>query len=312
MPISQAIGHVNGAHAGEKIVLYAEDVYGVWWVQPQAVQPFISIKPDSTWESSTHLGIQYAALLVDPGYRPPATVRVLPGPGNKVLAVAIVNGVGPLAHAASKMLQFSGYDWKAMDSVSVRNGTPYTYDPANVSTDSNGLLHLRVVRKDNKWTCSQVILPHSFGYGTYLFSAEDVSRLSPAAVLTFFTWDALGAEQNHREMDIELSRWGDPALKNAQFVVQPYYVAENVARFTTPPGIVTYSFHWEPAKVSFQAVRGAQKTSQGEVLASHVFTSGVPTPGSESVSMNFCAFGFSKVPLEGDAEVVIDKFQYLP
>jgi len=312
VPLSTVTGRVKGAHAGEKVVLYAEDVNGVWWVQPQAIQPFITVKPNSTWETSTHLGVQYAALLVDPGYRPPATTKALPGEGGKVQAVTIVKGIGPLVQSLPKMIQFSGYEWKAMNTTSVRNGLPNVYDPANASLDSNGRLHLHVVRKNDQWTCSEVVLPHSFGYGTYRFSLEDVSHLPAAAVLTLFTWDDLGAEQNHREMDIELSRWGDPAIKNAQFVMQPYYVPEDVARFATPPGQVTYSFRWEPAKVSFQAVRGGYGSSQSGVVATHVFTSGIPSPGSENVSLNFCAFGYSKVPLDGDAEVVIDKFQYLP
>jgi hypothetical protein len=310
--LSPVAGRVKGAHAGEKIVLYAEDVNGIWWVQPQVIQPFITIKSDSSWETATHLGIEYAAILVDSGYRPPATTNVLPGQGGKVLAVTVVKGVGPLVQAVSRKLQFSGYEWKAMNVTSVRNGVPNAYDPANATIDAKGRLHLHIVRKDDRWTCSEVVLTHSFGYGTYLFSLEDVSHLEPAAVLTLFTWDDLGADQNHREMDIEISRWGDPALKNAQFVMQPYYVPENVARFATPPGQDTYSFQWEPAKVSFQALRGGERISQGGTVATHVFTSGVPSPGSESVSMNFCAFGYSKVPLEGDAEVVIDKFQFLP
>jgi hypothetical protein len=311
--LSPVAGHVKGAHAGEKIVLYAEDANAIWWIQPQAIQPFITIKSDSSWETSTHLGVEYAAILVDSGYRPPATTNVLPGQGGKVLAITIVKGVGPLVRAAYRTLQFSGYEWKdPMNVTSERNGVPSTYEPANAGVDSKGRLHLYIVRKNNRWTCSNVVLPHSFGYGTYLFSLEDVSHLEAATVLTLFTWDDLGADQNHREMDIEISRWGDPALKNAQFVMQPYYVPENVARFATPPGQDTYSFQWEPAKVSFQALRGGERISQGGTVATHVFTSGVPSPGSESVSMNFCAFGYSKVPLEGDAEVVIDKFQFLP
>jgi hypothetical protein len=312
LPLSTAAGRVKGARPDDKIVLYAKDVNNIWWVQPQAVQPFIAIKSDSTWTTTTHLGTEYAALLVDPGYRPPATTNVLPGRGGKVLSVAVVKSVGQLVQPASRTFQFSGYEWKAMDIINDRNGLPNVYDPANESTDSDGHLHLHIIRKDDRTTCSQAILTHSFGYGTYLFSVEDISHMAPAAVLTLFTWDALGAEQNHREMDIELSHWGDPAGKNAQFVMQPYYVPENVARFMAPAGPLTYLFQWEPGKVSFRAVRGEGRVSQSDTVATHVFASGVPSPGSEEVSMNFCAFGFSKVPLENDTEVIIDKFQYLP
>jgi hypothetical protein len=310
--LSAVAGRVKGARAGEKIVVYTKDVNGIWWVQPTAIQPFTTIKADSSWETSTHLGTDYAALLVDPEYRPPATTRALPSQGGKVLAATVVKGIGPLPQAISKNIQFSGYAWKAANDTSERNGLPNAYDPANVSTDSKGSLHLQIIRKDNRWTCSHVILTHSFGYGTYVFSLEDVSHLPPAAVLTLFTWDDLGAEQNHREMDIEISRWGDPGGKNAQFVMQPYYVPENVARFAVPSGPVTYAFVWEPDRVSFRAARGDDQTSQRDAIANHAFTSGIPSPGDESVSLNFCAFGFSKVPLKDDAEVVIDRFQYLP
>lgn len=61
---------------------------------------------------------------------------------------------------------------------------------------------------------------------------RDTSKLEPAVVLALFTWDYAGGDDNNREMDVEISRWGDPANKNAQYVVQPFHVPANVARFT--------------------------------------------------------------------------------
>src|SRR5579862_8999448 len=66
-------GRVKGARPGEQVVLFA--LSGVWWVQPQVSRPFVSIRPDSSWSSSTHPGSSYAALLVDARYRPPLTVN---------------------------------------------------------------------------------------------------------------------------------------------------------------------------------------------------------------------------------------------
>src|SRR6266487_3810340 len=56
-------GRVIGARPGQRIVLYAQS--GDWYVQPFADRP----QPDSTWRSSTHLGTEYAALLVDAEFR---------------------------------------------------------------------------------------------------------------------------------------------------------------------------------------------------------------------------------------------------
>lgn len=83
-------GRVGGALPGQQIVLYARS--GAWYVQPFADRPFTTIEADSTWKSSTHLGTEYAALLVDPDYRPPATMDALPSPGAGVSAVATVEG----------------------------------------------------------------------------------------------------------------------------------------------------------------------------------------------------------------------------
>jgi signal transduction histidine kinase len=44
------------------------------------------------WRSSTHLGTEYAALLVGPEYRPPAVTDVLPNQGDGVIALTVVTG----------------------------------------------------------------------------------------------------------------------------------------------------------------------------------------------------------------------------
>jgi hypothetical protein len=144
---------------------------------------------------------------------------------------------------------------------------------------------------------------------------RDTSRLEPAAVLGMFTWDYAGADQNNREMDIEISRWGDPSNKNMQYVVQPFHVVANAARFATPGEALTHSLRWEPGRASFKTIRNSEpgKTVRGaETVAEHVFTSGVPSPGIESVRMSLYIFGAAKIPLQKEAEVVIEKFEYLP
>jgi PAS domain S-box-containing protein len=83
-------GRVIGARPGERIVLYAH--WGPWWVQPLADLPYTTIQPDSTWRNLTHFGTQYAALLVEGNYHPPASVDVLPSTGHGVVAVAMVDG----------------------------------------------------------------------------------------------------------------------------------------------------------------------------------------------------------------------------
>src|SRR6185295_19966902 len=59
-------GRVNGGTGTQQVVLYARS--GAWYVQPYADNPFTKIAADGTWTNATHLGTEYAALLVEPGF----------------------------------------------------------------------------------------------------------------------------------------------------------------------------------------------------------------------------------------------------
>jgi hypothetical protein len=126
------------------------------------------------------------------------------------------------------------------------------------------------------------------------------------------TWDPSGSDPSHREMGIELTRWGDPSSKNAQFVVQPYYVAANVARFVAPTGVLSHSLRWEPGRAIFKTLRGDSIVSPAQSIADHEFTSGVPAPGGETVRISLYVFGYTQHPLTRGAEVIVEKFVYLP
>ena len=138
---------------------------------------------------------------------------------------------------------------------------------------------------------------------------SDISHLDPTLALTISTWDDSAPYQ---EMDIETSRWGEPGGKNAQFVVQPYFVPANVVRFLAPAGRLTYSFDWEPGRVSFRAVRGLASATTSDAVAAHVFTSGVPSPANEVVHLNLYVFDNRRFSLRHGVEVIFEKFEYLP
>jgi hypothetical protein len=278
---SRIAGRVTGIARDHRVVLYARS--GLWWVQPTTAQPFTTVQPDATWENITHLGSQYAALLVDAAFRPADTTESLPAVGGPVAAVAVVAGSGTYTDA-QKVVAFSGYDWQVRQIPSDRGGQN-EYDAANAWADDDGLLHLRLAKRDGTWTSAEVILSRSLGYGTYAFTVRDTSTLDPAAALGMITWDEEELDKNHRELDVEISRWGEPNAPNAQYVVQPYYVPANVARFSAPPGTLTHAFRWEPGRVSFRTTRGRNPMS-GEVVAHREFTTGVPTPGNVRVRIN--------------------------
>jgi hypothetical protein len=308
--VEKIAGRAKGFKPGQRIVLFAKS--GFWWIQPTDRAPYTPIERDSTWRNSVHLGMEYAALLVEPGYSlPPAlNMDALPGKGSGVVAVATVRAQpGPLA---PKKIQFSGYEWNVRQMPSDGGGASHPNSASNVWTDAKGWMHLRIVRDGSEWSGAEVSLSRSLGYGSYSFVVQRAPRFEPATVLGLFTYDHLEPGPNHREMDIELSQWGDSAIKNAQFVVQPYFVPANVFRFMSPTGVtLTHSFVWEAGRVSYNTIDESAPTGR-RVVAEHVFTSGIASPSEETVHLNFYVYGRSRTPQQNGVEVVIEKFQYLP
>jgi len=304
-------GRVKNPRPGQQIVIYARS--GPWWVQPWPDHPFISIRADSTWSTETHLGHEYAALLVDPSYHPPPTIEVAPTVGGSVALVRIVKGVGSLPPLPTRPLRFSGYDWEIHTSSQTRGGLNNLYDADNVWSDASGALHLRITKKSDKWTCAHVMLTRCLGYGTYTFVVRDTSHLEPAAILSMHTYDRWGGDQHFREMNIEIGRWGDATSKdNAQYSIQPFYVPGNISQFTEPGGTLTHTLLWESGRASFKTVRGSSMRPVAPMIHQHIFTSGVPTPGQELLELMLYIVASDRYPLQKDAEVVIEKFEYLP
>ena len=83
-------GTVTGkVTADARVVVYAY-AGGQWFVQPDTQFPF-TLVTNHVWRTSTHLGAQYAALLVGQGYTALAVTPALPT-GATVLSVAQVVG----------------------------------------------------------------------------------------------------------------------------------------------------------------------------------------------------------------------------
>ena len=303
-------GKVNGSQPGQQIVLYSK-TGDRWWLQPRLNSPTTPILPDGVWRNEVQLGTDYAALLVDPTYHPIAVLAALPKPGRGIDTVAASRGQ---EQSSSFFVNFSGLQWRVRKAPSDRGGAVNPYDPRNVYVDQAGALHLQIVNRNHQWSCSEVNLTRSLGYGTYSFTVEDTSHLEPAMMFGMFTWDFSTDRENHREFDINISRWGDSANQNAEFVVQPASEAINMSRFEAPAGRLKHTIIWEAGRVTMMTSR--LLTSGRSVLVSkHVFTSQVPTAGSESVRMTFFVYSDPNRKLStihNRADVVVDHFEFLP
>lgn len=293
-------GRVTGASPDQKVVLYAKT--GKWWVQPLVDQPMTDIRPNFKWTNATHLGTHYAALLVKAGYRPSSALESMPQLDDNVLAVAIVPGA---RQPPSPVTDFCGYGWRLRDAPSSRGGRN-VYSPTNISVDEKGAMHLRISKTEKDWSCAEASLTQSLGYGTYEFVVRGLETLEPSAVFAMFTYDYAGGALHNREMSTEISRWGNLEQENAQYILQPYYVASNMHRFNVPAGVLTFSVRWEQGRAIFRTLRGSN------LISEHVFTAGVPSPGIESMRVVLYVYRDASIQLEHPMEVVIERFTYLP
>jgi hypothetical protein len=302
-------GRVVNGKPGARIVLYAHSET-FWWVQPFRGHPYTALASDGSWENMTHLGAEYAALLVAPDYKPPRKVTALPPVNGSVLAVATTKG-SPGQLPGPKIIHFSGYDWKVRSSVEDRAGELCEYEPANAWVDDRENLHLLMGQGSGQWHCAGVSLTRSLGYGTYRFVVSDSGHLPPSAAFTMYTRADRQDPEDRTDLDIELSQWGKAQGHNAHYVVQPYYIPGNSFHFDVPAGPVSYVLRWEPGRAAFRAIAGVSAASRGDALE-HEFKSGIPVPATETIHLDLYDFRHQQSGLQHPVEVVVQKFEYLP
>ena len=215
----------------------------------------------------------------------------------------------PTASAAPhNTLKFSGYTWTIKKSGGNRVGPgPNYFAKKNAYVDSFGRLHLAITKVGRHWAVGEVVNTRSLGYGTYKWVlASRVDNLDPNMVLGLFTYDS-DPSFNHREIDIEASRWGnalDPT--NAQFVVQPYPPTGNLKRITQSSALpATLSFTWTASGLSFSAPGASPST--------WTYTGpNRPPNGAALADMNFW-LNSGHAPVHGQgAQVIIQSFTFTP
>jgi len=226
--------------------------------------------------------------------------------------------LGPAEFNCYRKIKFSEHWWSVLWSDWPMGAGPnrYTDSPNDIWIDPNGYLHLSIVHRDANWYCSEAIANENLGYGTYVFTVEGRTEpQDPNIILGLFIYD-VPEDSNHREIDVEISRWGDVCEpNNAQFVVQPWNEPNHVYRFPIDEHrTITYEISWLADQIDFRGYYGAPPLGDPDnLIASWTYTGDdIPEPGCENPRINFYLKD-GKPPANGqDAEVVIKSFHYLP
>ncbi|NLE54814.1 MAG: hypothetical protein GX617_07750 [Lentisphaerae bacterium] len=295
-----------------------------WWIKPSFEAPLSPIAPDGAWTCDITTGgldiyaMQLAAYVVPIDYAPPLAAGWAQLPDELAAnAVASVRATRPY----TRRIWFSGYEWSVKDSHGQTTGpgnNVFSDSTSNVWVDKQGRLHLKICRRNGVWSCAEVVSVRSFGHGTYqIFADTAADALDARAVLGLFTWND-DAPFAHREIDIELSRWGNAAdSNNAQYVVQPWESPGHLTRYRVPPDVTnaTYSFSWRTNRIDFATYAGhviPPPSAGGEIAAWSFAGTGLPQPGGENYRINLWLCNTSGTTDGEDEEVVISRFAFVP
>lgn len=297
---------------------------GGWWTKPTFAGAQTPIQPDGSWTcdittgGSDRYATKVAAFLVPASFPPPQAAGALELPA-ELYANAVARVI--VTRPYTRRLWLSGLEWSVKDSGGGPVGpgpNVFSDDPGNVWVDAGGRLHLKIVKRNGVWTCAEVVSVRSFGHGTYrVFLDSEADALDPNAVLGLFTWNDDGA-YTHREIDVEISRWGNAAdLNNAQFVVQPWDSPGHLTRFRVPPGQIqsTHCFNWKSNRVDFASYAGHHAPApavNSEIAAWSRPGADTPAAGGENFRLNLWLLN-GQAPADGlDEEVIIPRFAFIP
>ena len=188
--------------------------------------------------------------------------------------------------------------------------------------DGEGRLHITLQKRGVPWFSTEVVPEDALGYGDYILTTVGrLDEIDPQAVLGIFLWeygpcwsDGYLWWNAFNEIDIEYSRWGDPASDIAQFVAQPYDYPGNISRFDAAFGegeLTSHAMRWLADRVEYRVWRGGpDDESPANMIHSWTYTGPhIPRPEQPRMHLNLWKLGGTPA---ADQEVVFDDFTFIP
>jgi hypothetical protein len=323
---------VAPSNYGVALYIYAD---GGFWNKPTWADSLTPVSSDGTWSASITTGgddtqaTRIVGYLVKAGYNPPllsgdpslpAELNAHAVAQTSVTRTPAGTAVLPTAtpQAAYRTIKWSGYTWNVKNSHGGAVGpgpNAFSDSTGNVWVDPKGNLHLKIMRKNGHWYCAEVWTTAPLGLGTYTFTTvSPVIAFAPSVVLGEFTWDSFVPQFNFREIDLELSRWGNSSGPNDQYVIQPYTHSGNRHQFTLPPRTtgLSQSFDWTTSSVQFVS-RQQGPSGAGSRIASWTYSgSDIPQPGTGNARINLWLNNGTPPANGHDVEVVLSHFSFKP
>lgn len=239
-----------------------------------------------------------------------------------LVAGPAVAGPGPEAPNSQELTSvvpvlWQGQLWGARESGPLTQAPApnrWLATPQTVWVDNDGSLHLATKNVGGVWFSAGVTsMKNDYGYGTYRYVVDtSLSSFDPMAVVGMFTYNK-SASSGHQEIDVELSRWGQPSISapNTQFVIQPWRLGDNLRRFPAPTDrSLTYEWTWAPSGVLFKVRDGVSPTAP-VIRKWRAAATPVPSAGTQ-VHLNLWFYRGEPPYDRQNQQVVFRSFTYTP
>ena len=221
----------------------------------------------------------------------------------------------------AQTITWAGRTWKVTSGgmAGVARGTP-----ENVSVDEKGYLHLRIEKREGKWTAAELFTVETLGFGTYQWVLEgNVYDMDPTTVLGLFPYGPvhhIGTDAEN-EIDIEFSKWNDTCHGcNADFTVypstgnrKPKGVSAWEDNFHVTGGTLTTArMEWTPDHIVFTLMNGVHPIgTTADIIKTETYSSGSKNIPHEMVPVGINLWCFRKTPASNQS-VIIRSFEFAP
>jgi hypothetical protein len=198
-------------------------------------------------------------------------------------------------------------------------------NPANVSVDANGYLHLSITNRGGTFTASEMFSTDNLGFGTYQWYIDGaVDNMDKSTVLGLFPYGPAAkiGHDGENELDIEFSKWNNTCGGcNADFTFYPSTgnaglgpQTDNFSVVLNSEKLTTARIEWTSTRVNGTIMSGLQPvgTTQNVLRTFSYsppdFTARIP---QVALPLGMNLWCFQSLPASNQ-EVIIRDFQFVP
>jgi len=205
-------------------------------------------------------------------------------------------------------IKWSGFTWNVKNGEGKGPGpNNWMANSSNIWVDTNGNLHLKIVKVGEKWYCSEIYSLQSLGYGEYTFEvSSNVENFDKNIYLGLFTY-----EGDSKEIDLEFAREGNLSNPVGWYIAQPSSPESRKNFALNLSGdYSTHKFAWSPNSIFFQSFHGL--STDYPINQWNYTGPNNPPAGNERVHLNFWLKNGLAPSNNIETEVIIKSFKFKP